>query len=114
MPRLTDIERQRSIGMLEAGLSCSEVARRMNCHQSTIIRLRQRLAQTGAVTDRPRRGRPRVTTPAQDRRIRVHLRDRFRTAVETSREIRTRDGQRISVSTVKRGLHAGGLNSRAP
>ena len=115
MPRLSDIERQRSIGMLDAGLSCSEVVRRINCNHTTIIRLRQRLAQTGSVTDRPRRGRPRVTTSAQDRRIRVqHLRDLFRTAVTTSREIRTRDGQRISVSTVKRRLHAGGLNSRAP
>ena len=72
MPRLSNIERQRSIRILEAGLSCSEVARRMNnCHHTTIIRVRQRPAQTGSVTHRPRRGRPRVTTSAQDRRIRV-------------------------------------------
>ena len=77
MSRLSNIEKQRSIRMREAGLSCSEVARRMNnCRHTTIIRLRQRLAQTGSETDRPRRGRPRVTTSAEDRRIRVqHFRD---------------------------------------
>ena len=99
--------------MLEAGLSCSEVGRRMHCHHVTIIRLRQRLAQTGSVTDRPRPGRVRTTTAAQDRYIRLqHLRDRFRTAVTTARETRGRRNQRISVSTVQRRLYASNLRSR--
>jgi hypothetical protein len=54
----------------------------------------------GSTPDRVRSGRPRVTTPAQDRHIRLrHLRDRFTTATSTAAAI---PGQRrISDQTVR-------------
>ena len=75
MVRLSQLDRGRAIALIWG-------------HESTISRLLQRLRATGRLTDRPRSGRPRVTTQRQDRRIRlVHLRNRLRTATETAREV---------------------------
>ncbi|KAF5903557.1 Transposable element Tc1 transposase, partial [Clarias magur] len=69
MPRLSREQRLRPLGMVEAGLSYSEIARRMGCSQPTIRNLVQRHTATVSVDDRPRPGRERVTTPQQDRYI---------------------------------------------
>ncbi len=115
MPRLTNDERQRAIDMLNVGVGPSEIARRMGCHQSTITRLHQRVTETGSAADRPRPGRQHVTTPAQDRYIlNQHLRDRFRSAVQTARETPGRINPRISVSTVRRRLRGNDLNAHIP
>ena len=58
------------IGRLEAGESQSAVARHFNVHHTTINRLWHRHNQFNSTNDHPRSGRPRVTTPAQDRFIR--------------------------------------------
>jgi hypothetical protein len=72
---------------LRAGTSTREVVRLFNCHQSTVVRLRQRFQTTNNVSDRPRPGQPRVTTDHQDRHIRLqHLHNRFKTAASTARE----------------------------
>ena len=55
---------------------------------STISLLVQHLRATGRLTDRPRSGRPRVTTQRQDKCIRlVHLRNRLRTATEMQEKL---------------------------
>ena len=88
MPRLTSVQRERAIGMLQAGSSALTVARHFGVHPATISRLRSRHEATGSTADRPRSGQPRVTTAGDDRRIRLlHLRDRFRPATQTAREI---------------------------
>jgi len=56
---MTLFERQRAVGMLEAGMSLTDVALHFNRHVSTIHRLRHRLQATRSVIDRPRSGRPR-------------------------------------------------------
>jgi transposase-like protein len=76
--------RDRAVGMVQQGASHADVARRLNCTRITVTML-QRIRQTGRTTDRPRSGRPRVTTPAEDRHIRVlHLRKRYVTATSTA------------------------------
>lgn len=85
MPRLRQDLRNQIVGLLQAGTSQRECARRFHVHQSTIFRLHQRFVATGSVADRPRPGQPRVTTRRQDNFIRQrHLRDRFTTAVSTA------------------------------
>ena len=85
MPRLNAADRNIAIGRLEAGESQSAVARHYNVHQGTISRLWARYTTSHTTQDRPRSGRPRVTTPAQDRYIRVfHLRHRQATATDTA------------------------------
>ena len=81
----------------------------------TISRLVQRLRATGRLTDRPRSGRPRVTTQRQDRRIRyVHLRNRLRTATETAREVIGTHGRRVCPKTVRNRLREFDLRPRRP
>ena len=76
MPRLSQYDRARAIGMLDVGISARDVAAHLQVHESTISRLRRRLRHTGSVADRRRSGRPRVTMPIQDRYIVLqHLRD---------------------------------------
>jgi transposase len=58
-----------AIGRLEAGESQYTVAQQYNVHGSTISRLWQMYLQTGTSKDRPRTGRPRITTAQQDRYI---------------------------------------------
>ena len=68
--------RGRANALILQGQSQRDVAQQFGVHESTISRLVQRLRATGRLTDRPRSGRPRVTTQRQDRRIRlVHLRN---------------------------------------
>ena len=69
--KLSDEERARALGRMEAGIHPQDVANQFNVHRSTIIRLRDRHRATGTVSDRPRSGRPKVTTQHEDRYIAV-------------------------------------------
>jgi transposase len=69
-----------ALGMLQGGMRTADVAKEINCNVRTVRQLRQRFRETGQTADRPRSGRPRVTTSAQDWYIRTHLRDRDRMA----------------------------------
>ena len=101
MPRLSAVQREQAIGMLMGGISQPAVARHFNVAKSTVLRLVRRLEETGSTRDRPRPFQPRVTTPNQDRRIRlIHLRDRFQSAVQTAAIIPGRHNPRISAKTV--------------
>ena len=106
MPRLSVQERERALGQLQAGRSVRDVATTFGRHFATIFRLKTRKHLIGAVNDRPRSGRERVTSQRQDRHIRfVHLHERFRPATVTAREIAGRQNNRISGSAVRRRLH---------
>ena len=81
MPRISNNLRERTIGMLDAGMSTERAARHVGCSSRAIRNLRIRFRTTGSTDDLPRRGRPRVTTRGQDRYIiNTHLRNRFQTA----------------------------------
>ena len=78
MPRLSRQQREQAIGRLHAGQAARVIANDFNCSIRTIERLRQRFNATNSTNDRPRSGRPQVTTPRQNRYIlRQHLNDRF-------------------------------------
>ena len=62
MVRLSQLDRGRAIALILQGRSQRDVAQQLGVHESTISRLVQRLRATGRLTDRPRSGRPRVTT----------------------------------------------------
>lgn len=115
MPRLPSDLRERAIGMLHAGMTSEEVAQTMGCSSRSIRRLRERFRLTGRTADRPRTGRPRVTTRAQDRYIVVsHLRDRFLTASQTAHNTPGRHNNRISSQTVRNRLRESGLRAYRP
>ena len=115
MVRLTQDQRNVAVQMLLRGTSQAVIARNFQVSKSTITRLYQRLRQMGKTNDRPRSGRPRVTTHRQDRYIRLtHLRNRFRTAVETSQVTPGTHNNRISADTVRNHLREFGLRPRRP
>lgn len=85
MPRMSREDRERAIDTLVAGMSCANVAWHVNVSQSTLSCSQARFQQTSRTVDRPRSGRPRVTTPAQDQYIRLsHQRDHYRPATQTA------------------------------
>ena len=69
MPRLNNDVRNQAIWILNAGMSATIVSRHFGCTRKTMERLRRRFRVTGYVADRPRSGRPYVTTAADDRYI---------------------------------------------
>ena len=75
--------------------------------------LETRFQAIGSVKDRPRSGRSRVTTVREDRLIgATHLRNRFKSASESSREFR--QVRPVSRWTISRRLRAVGIFSRQP
>ena len=115
MPRLSRDQRQCALGMLQGGLSYREVTRRIGYSHQTISALVDRDTLHNSADDRPRWGRPRVTTARQDRQMVLsHLRDRFRTASRTAAETQGRANPRISNDTARRRLHDYGLTARRP
>ena len=66
MPRVPAHLRERALGMLQGGMRTADVARAINVNVRTVRYIRQHYRETARTADRPRSGRPRVTTPAQD------------------------------------------------
>ena len=113
MPRLDPATRNIAIGRLQAGESQNEVARTLNVNQSTNCRLCSRFQQTGSTNDRQRSGRPRITTPGQDRYIRVfHL--RIRTVAASTTAAGIPGLRRISLQTVRNRLRQHAIRPRMP
>lgn len=115
MARLSNADRNRAIGMLQAGRSKWFVARILQCTRVTIDQLWRRFQQTGNVADRPRTGRPRVTTPNQDQYIRLqYARERFRPAIATARATVGTYHRPVSSRTVRRRLAFARMCARRP
>ena len=115
MVRLTEVQRRQVIALLMQGQRQQPVARHFGVHVSTIERLVRRLGENGRVADRPRSGRPRVTSQRQDRAIRLaHLRNRHLTATETTVNKVSSHNSRIHTKTVRNRLREFGLRARRP
>ena len=65
-------EKQQSIITLRTeGQSVCKIAKTLNVSPSAVAKNIKRYDETGSHEDRPRKGRPRVTSPAEDKLIRV-------------------------------------------
>ena len=99
--------------MHNGGFSHRRVADHFRVNHSIIVQLMQRFRQTGNVTDHPRAGRPRKTTPREDRLISGRARQRpFSTAGALRGNLSF--GGHISTHTVIRRLHHQGMRARRP
>ncbi|GFT89347.1 transposable element Tcb2 transposase [Trichonephila clavipes] len=69
--RMEHSEHWRAVGRIEAGQSITDVALFFGVHHSVISRLWKQFQTTQTVVRRPVGGRPRVTTPVEDRYIAI-------------------------------------------
>ena len=114
-PGMTFDQRERAIGMLTAGMSARDVARHFQCHESSISRLLNRIQQIGIVADRSRSGRPRKTTPLEDRFLTTSSRrNRFLSRQKLGRLQRNAAGRRVCNRTVRNRLQATRLKACRP
>ncbi|GFV03858.1 transposable element Tcb2 transposase [Trichonephila clavipes] len=100
---------------LEEGRSVTSVAAEFGIAHSIVSRLWRQFQTTGTAIRGFSSGRPRGTTPADDRYIVLQARrNRRQTAGEIARHTTQATGQPISRFTVARRLHGGGLFARRP
>ncbi|GFY11101.1 HTH_Tnp_Tc3_2 domain-containing protein [Trichonephila clavipes] len=105
--------RGRIIGKLEEGRSVTSVAAELGIAHSIVSRLWRQFQTTGTAIRGFSSGRPRGTTPADDRYIVLQARrNRRQTAGEIARHTTQATGRPISRFTVARRLHGGGLFAR--
>uniref|UniRef100_A0AAZ3PPT6 Transposase Tc1-like domain-containing protein n=1 Tax=Oncorhynchus tshawytscha TaxID=74940 RepID=A0AAZ3PPT6_ONCTS len=117
MPRVPAHLRECALGMLQGGMRIVDVARAINCNVRTVRCLRQRDRVTGQTADRLCSGRPRATTPAQDRYIPTsHLRDRYRyrMATTTARVTPGTHNPSVSAQTIHNRLREAGMRACRP
>ena len=124
MARTTQLskEKQQSIITLrQEGQSSRKISRTLNV-SSAVAKTIKRYDETGSHEDRPRTGRPRVTSAAEDKFIRVtSLRNRQLTAPQIRAHInalQSSSSRHISTATVQwrlreSGLH-GGIAAKKP
>lgn len=114
-PGLPENDRQRAIGMVDAGMSIADVTVQFNVHRSTVWRLINRYRQTGTARDRPRSGRPKKLTPREERYLRfTSTRDKFLPATRIVHHLRATTGIRVSAQTVRNRLDRLGIHARRP
>ncbi|GFU55579.1 transposable element Tcb2 transposase [Trichonephila clavipes] len=98
------------IGKLEEGRSVTSVAAEFGIAHSIVSRLWRQFQTTGTAIRGFSSGRPRGTTPADDRYIVLQARrNRRQTVGEIARHTTQATGRPISRFTVARRLHGGGL-----
>jgi transposase len=106
--KVSDADIWQAVGMVRGGVSYRQPAERFNVNHWVIVRLKQRVHQTGSVKYHQRTGRPLKTTAREDRLIkRVARQNPFITA-NTLRSRWIVNG-RISRRTVNRCLNKQGF-----
>ena len=113
MPRLRQNDRERAVGLVQAGITHQAIADHFNVSRITISRLVICLWQIGRTNDRPRSDRPRETFKLQDRHLRlIHPRNRMITAEDTARRTHGLANVRMSGQTVRRRLRESRLRAK--
>jgi len=112
MPRLSLQDKARAIGQLEAGVPVRRVAALCGVSPGNISKLKTKFRETGEVKDRPRSGRPRKTTPPEDRFLTLaSLRNRRLSSRDLQAIFAQRYHRQISDQTVRNRLHMAGLRA---
>lgn len=115
MPQLSEFDKGRCVGYLEAGKSIRWAAHALNVSKSTVERWWNRYRIEGHVRRKEGSGRPRLTSPAQDRKLVVKIkRNRFSPVSRLSREWERSCRISISVRTATRRAVMAGLPARRP
>ena len=116
--KLSETDRARALGCIDAGMRSRKVARWFHTSHQTINRIVQRYRHSGQFKDLPRSGRPRVTTRAEDRYVTNDVaRNRFVTRPEVRSRLyaaRGPEARPVSAKIVRNRVHAGSFKSMVP
>ena len=105
---LSEPDTARIVQLLEDGQSQRQVAMRFEISQSVVSRIWTRFRETGRYTRRPGQGRHRMTTPQEDRYLRIIARrNRFDTARQIEMDFRRGTGVHLSDQTTRNRLPRG-------
>lgn len=86
----------------QAGFSVRNIARRVNCGKSAVQTAIQRYEESGSNRDRPRSGRPRVSSARDDAYlIQIARRRRQLTARMMQEEWQPAIGHRVAIQTIR-------------
>lgn len=111
---LTDYEKGRIMGSLEAGLSKKETARRMGLTSQAVLQV-QRRCQAGSVGCKRSSGRPRKLSAKTGRVLRrLVKKDRWASSVALAAELTSAYHTPVSRWTVQRNLHDQGFRPTVP
>lgn len=103
------------VAFAEAGMSSREIAKRVRCNQSTVVRIIKKNLSHGSTERKKGTGRKRKTDERLDRMMmRLSLENRFKTAKEISRDLADSNLAEVSRETVGRRLREKGLWARKP
>ena len=104
------------ITLRNEGQSVRKIAKTLNVSPSGVAKTIKRYNETGTHEDRPRKGRPRVTSASEDKFIRVtSLRNRKLRAAQIRDQMnatQSSSSRPISRTTVKRRLRESGLHGQ--
>jgi len=114
MPGPLDIGlRNQIVAYNDAGLSNRQIAARVHVSRRTVIRILQRQAANGTLRPGRSTGRPRITTPRNDRRMMAIVRqNRQMSSSAIAAQMRVQHAIQISRQTVNRRLVASGYRAR--
>ena len=112
--RLNEGERGRAYGMHESGATYEEIAAKVGCDQSNVGKIIKKYEKKLTFKDLPRSGRPKKTSPREDRNMKFNsLKDRRLTGKALALKLVPNfTKNQVSVATVKRRLQDVGLNGR--
>lgn len=101
---LTERERQLIVDHVFDGKSYAEVSQLLKCSKSTVSKVVKKFKEIGSLKNQKRSGRPRKTSPREDRKLIKHLKkNRFVTSSKLNSEWH-KDGVDVSDITVRRRL----------
>lgn len=112
---LDPFSRAKIVTLRDEGYSYREIGRRLKCSHSTVIELCKKFDVTGKVVDMKRSGRPKKSTPRDDRELaRMSLHSRLSTSKDLQRAWAENCGVSVDASTIRRRLKRAGLTARRP
>jgi len=112
--RLSELERGIATGLTKAGQNQYTIANQLDCTTKTVRELQKKVKVHETLKDLPRRGRPKKTSPREDRSIKFNsLKNRKLTAKALAlKRCPSFTKKRLSITTVKDRLKKVGLNGR--
>lgn len=105
--------RQSVIILRAEGYKLTQIAKKLKISLGGVQKTLTRHKETGSNASRPRSGRPKATSPSEDKHLRVSsLRDRCLTVPQLTEQLNSNRTKSVSNSTVRRRLSSAGIHGR--